>query len=123
MKAYLCQTELGPQYIHLQAEAKKLDPSFQTVEIDTAKEALLTMLNALLRDRDTPVQQSEDIKPILEEVKVSHKRSSKVVSRTYEQIDVEEFIFAIPEAESYRLNQIQVILDERKRELCRTETR
>ena len=49
MKAYLCETESGPQYVHLQADAKRLDRNYQTVEIDTAKGPLLDMLNDLLR--------------------------------------------------------------------------
>ena len=49
MKAYLCQTEDGPQYIHLQADAKRIDKNYQTVEIDVAKGPLLDMLNDLMR--------------------------------------------------------------------------
>lgn len=49
MKAYLCQTSDGPQYVHLQADAKRLDKNHETVEIDTAKGPLLDLLNELLR--------------------------------------------------------------------------
>lgn len=49
MKYYLCQTPDGPQYAHLQTEAKALDPNFQTVELDFSKQAMMKMLNDLLR--------------------------------------------------------------------------
>lgn len=49
MKFYLCQTEVGPQYVHLQADAKKIDPNYETVELDTSKGPLMDLLNDLMR--------------------------------------------------------------------------
>lgn len=49
IKFYLVQTEEGPQLEHLQAEAKKRDPSFQTIHIDTTKQPLMDRLNELMR--------------------------------------------------------------------------
>ncbi len=49
MKFYLCQTDVGPQYVHLQADAKKIDPNFETVEIDFAKQPMMDRLNDLMR--------------------------------------------------------------------------
>ena len=49
MKFYLCQTADGPQYVHLQADAKKIDPNYETVEIDLSKAAIMDRLNDLMR--------------------------------------------------------------------------
>lgn len=49
MKFYLCQTPHGPQYVHLQADAKRIDPNFETVEIDLSKGAIMDRLNDLMR--------------------------------------------------------------------------
>lgn len=49
LKFYLCQTPDGPQYVHLQADAKKIDPNYQTVFVDTSKQPLMERLNDLLR--------------------------------------------------------------------------
>lgn len=49
LKFYLCQTEDGPQFVHLLADAKKLDKGYETVEIDTAKQPLMDRLNDLMR--------------------------------------------------------------------------
>jgi hypothetical protein len=53
LKFYLCQTPEGPQYVHLQADAKKIDPNYETVYVDTSKQALMDRLNHLMR---SPVQ-------------------------------------------------------------------
>ena len=54
MKFYLCQTEAGPQLVHLQADAKKIDPNFETILIDLSKQAIMERLNDLMRQAHAP---------------------------------------------------------------------
>ena len=49
IKFYLVDTPEGPQLEHLQAEAKKRDPNFQTIHVDTTKQPLMERLNDLMR--------------------------------------------------------------------------
>ena len=60
MKFYLCETADGPQYVHLQADAKKIDPAFKTVEIDLSKGAIMERLNDLMRRAHNPAARSEE---------------------------------------------------------------
>jgi hypothetical protein len=49
MKFYLCQTSEGPQLAGTQADAKALDPKYQTVEYAMDKDSIMQRLNDLMR--------------------------------------------------------------------------
>ena len=120
LKFYLCQTPAGPQYIHLQADAKKIDPNYQTVFVDTSKQALMDRLNHLMRSPIKGLSLTEDDEP--EEPAggprpapqpMTPPQSPEVlarIGRTYSQIDVEEFIFSVPADEIYRLDHLESII-------------
>lgn len=120
MKAYLCQTDAGPQYIHLQADAKKLDPSFVTEDIDLTKEPLLARINDLMRRAHAnevapavSLEEEQDINPPALASPPAPKVSSMPphAVRNEIQIDWEEFIFTIPDKEAYRLDALQKVID------------
>lgn len=121
MKAYRCMTEVGPQYLHLQADAKKADPNYETVEIDVTKSVLLDMINDLLRrlyaaeNGASPAAQEEeqDIPPAPAPPPAPKPKPSMPphAVRNDMQIDWEEFIFSIPDGEAYRLDALQRTLD------------
>jgi hypothetical protein len=125
LKFYLCQTPAGPQYVHLQADAKKIDPNYETVFVDTSKQAIMDRLNHLMRgpiraidDTDEPEEPAEPTRrpafsayPDLRPPAVLAR-----VERMYEQIDVETFLFAVPLDEIYRLDALEAIIkDQRER--------
>jgi len=128
LKFYLCQTSDGPQYVHLQADAKKLDPTYETVEIDTSKQALMDRLNHLLRSPVSGlslVDDDEDLEEPDGPVAAPAPRSTgrkpdvaKRVERTYDQIEFEHFIWSIPDDEAYRLNLLEKIIKERRAEIA-----
>jgi len=127
LKFYLCQTPAGPQYVHLQADAKKIDPDYQTVFVDTSKPALMDRLNHLMRGPIKAIDYEEEDE--LEEPGDSPRpaptpppalRPPAVqarVERTYEQIDVEEFIFAVPLDEIYRLDTLEALIKDHRESL------
>lgn len=146
MKYYLCQTPNGPQLADTQANAKALDKNYQTVEIDFAKHPMMDHLNDLMRrahaneggaatgltmvDRtgDTPVVRPatrDEADAILSaeipQAGNAHRKpqqpSRDRAQRTWDQIELEEFIFAIPSKEAYRLDAIQSVIDARREEL------
>jgi hypothetical protein len=126
LKFYLCQTPNGAQYVHLQADAKKLDPDYQTVFVDTSKPALMDRLNHLIRGPIKAIDYEEDDEqepgdaprpaptppPVLRSPAVQAR-----VERTYEQIDVEEFIFAVPLDEIYRLDSLEALIKDHRETL------
>lgn len=128
MKAYLCQTPDGPQYQHLQVEAKRLDPNYETVEIDTTKGPLLDQLNDLMRRAHAtqpaaPAEAEEEggiktalvtpppPKPVVKVAMPPH------AARNDAQIAWEEFIWSIPANEAYRIDVLQKALTERSNEI------
>lgn len=125
MKFYLCQTDDGPQYIHLQIDAKKLDPNFETVEIDLSKEAIMNRLNDLMRRAHGNIAVFPDASPEEEKdpagVSPPPDRQPSRSDQTEAQIAWEEFIFAIPVNEAYRLNTLQEVIEARRSEIEREE--
>lgn len=125
LKFYLCQTEVGPQLEHLQAEAKKRDPNFKVTYVDTAKQPLMDRLNDLMRrvHHNICVEQEEpeDVSlPVPPPRPVTTLRAPPVqakVERTYDQIGFEQFIWDIPDDEAQRLDVLEKIIKERRREI------
>jgi hypothetical protein len=120
MKFYLCQTEEGPQYVHLQADAKKLDPNFETVEIDLAKQAIMERLNDLMRQASNqPVEDTGGpvAAPVAPPRPNRPPEVEKRVERTHDQIGFEDFIWDIPDDEAYRLDKLEAIIKERRSEI------
>jgi len=126
LKFYLCQTPSGPQYVHLQADAKKIDPNYQTVFVDTSKQALMDRLNHLMRgpirgidsmEMDEPEEPGETPRPAPTPPPALRPPAVQArVERMYEQIDVEEFLFRVPVDEIYRLDALEAIIkDQRER--------
>lgn len=132
LKFYLCQTPAGPQYVHLQADAKKLDPNYQTVFVDTSKQALMDRLNHLMRGPIQGINLAEGDDEVVPEpvVRVAPPppppnplRSPAVqarVERTYDQIGFEEFIQSIPADEAHRLPLLADMIATRRAELADT---
>lgn len=127
LKFYLCQTPAGPQYVHLQADAKKIDPNYETVFVDTSKQALMDRLNHLMRSPIKGLSLMEDDEP---EEPVARPRpapqpmtppqSPEVlarIGRTYSQIDVEEFICGVPAGEIYRLDSLEALIKDHRNSL------
>lgn len=124
LKFYLCQTPTGPQYVHLQIDAKKLDPNYQIVEIDTSKQALMDRLNELLRAAgQVPAPLGEGEEEVIERTPPSppsplrSAKATEMMGRTYDQIGFEEFIWSIPDDEIKRLDTLERIIHERRREI------
>jgi hypothetical protein len=126
LKFYLCQTPTGPQYVHLQADAKKIDPNYQTVFVDTSKQAIMERLNHLMRgpiraidDMDEPEEPDEQPRsaprPSMPEWRPQHVIDC--IERTYAQIDVETFICAVPKAEIYRLDSLEALIKSHRESL------
>jgi hypothetical protein len=124
LKFYLCQTTDGPQYVHLQADAKRIDPKFETVEVDLTKEAIMNRLNELMRQAhtgavpDASLEEPQDIPP----APVAPPAPKPVAkpdraARNDAQIAWEEFIWDIPAGEAYRLNTLQKVIEERRTEI------
>lgn len=120
MKYYLCQTEDGPQYFHLQADAKKIDPNFEVVEIDLSKQALMDRLNGLMRQANAAPTRDEGGPVSAPVTPPRPNRPPEVeasVQRSYDQIGFEEFIWDIPDTETHRLDILEKIIAERRREI------
>jgi hypothetical protein len=47
LKFYLCQTSAGPRLSPTQADAKKLDPDFETIELADDKDSRIKHINSL----------------------------------------------------------------------------
>lgn len=134
LKFYLCQTPDGPQYVHLQIDAKKLDPNYQTVEIDTSKQALMDRLNGLMRGNSAAfvIDDPEEDEPVVfappppPPSPLRSAKATEMMGRTYDQIGFEEFIWSIPDDEATRLDTLEKIIAARRREISnpgeRTET-
>lgn len=131
MKFYLCQTVEGPRYARTQADAKALDPRFELVNYETDQAALVDRFNELLAtpatltlgdththdindEPDTTESDEPEARPAPSAAKVVGR---KHVDRTWDQIELEEFIFAIPPEESYRLGAIEKVIGARREEL------
>lgn len=126
LKFYLCQTEVGPQLEHLQAEAKKRDPNFTVTYVDTAKQPLMDRLNDLMRrvhsagDPELQEMDSEITPSVSPPPPPSSPRPPAVqakIERTYDQIGFEQFIWDIPDSEAQRLDALEKIIKERRREI------
>ena len=126
LKFYLCQTEDGPQLEHLQAEAKKRDPNFKVTYVDTAKQPLMDRLNDLMRRVHSgsilePQETDPEVANIPSPPPPPASSYSPVVQakieRTYDQIGFEKFIWDIPDSEAQRLDVLEGIIKERRREI------
>lgn len=130
LKFYLCNTPAGPQYVHLQADAKKLDPNFRTVLIDTSKQALMDRLNELMRG---PIQGISLVDDEVEEVESAmtapqppppprtpayHPAMPPTTARSIAQTAWEEFIYDIPPTEAFRLTSLEKTIAVRKAEIA-----
>lgn len=129
LKFYLCQTPAGPQYVHLQADAKKIDPNYETVYVDTSKQALMERLNELMRGPiqaidpaengavwEEPAEQPRSAPlPMVPEWRPQHVIDC--IERTYAQIDVETFICAVPKTEIYRLDSLEALIKSHRESL------
>lgn len=130
LKFYLCQTEVGPQLEHLQVEAKKRDPNFTVTFVDTAKQPLMERLNDLMRRANgfggtDPVEQEEpeDVSPPAPPPRPATPLRSPAVQamieRTYDQVGFEQFIWDIPDSEAHRLDILERIIAERRKEIAK----
>lgn len=120
MKFYLCQTEEGPQYVHLQADAKKIDPNFETVEIDLAKQAIMERLNDLMRRAHAqPVEEGPVAQPAPPPSPTRTPEAKARVERTLDQVGFEQFIWDIPDSEAHRLDILERIIKERRAEITK----
>lgn len=127
LKFYLCQTEVGPQLEHLQAEAKRRDPNFTVTFVDTAKQPLMERLNDLMRRANgfggtdlVEQEEPEDVSPPPRPA--TPLRSPAVqamIERTYDQVGFEQFIWDIPDSEARRLDSLERIIAERRKEIAK----
>lgn len=120
MKFYLCQTEDGPQYQHLQSEAKKTDPNFQTIELDTSKGPLMDLLNRLMRQAHAATGAASEEPATVSRPAPPPTRSPAVnsrVERAYDAVGFEEFIWDVPADEAHRLDSFERIITERRKEI------
>lgn len=127
MKFYLCQTPEGPQYVHLQADAKKIDPKFETVEVDLAKEPIMNRLNDLMRkahaaslpEPNAPMEETRRQRQEMPPPSASKKpdKAAQYMERVFDQTAVEEFIWRVPANETFRLDTIEAICAERRNEI------
>lgn len=122
MKFYLCQTEVGPQLVHLQADAKKTDPNFETIEIDLSKQAIMARLNDLMRQAHAPaaLEEQESAVTVSSPAPPAPKKPDKAAAqleRIFDQTAVEEFLWRVPVSETYRLDTIENICAERRQEI------
>lgn len=127
MKFYLCQTPEGPQYVHLQADAKKIDPKFEVVEIDLAKEPIMNRLNELMRQAHAPAAPEEEepvsvSSPSPPASKPKTDKAAQYMERVFDQTAVEEFIWRVPAKETFRLDTIESVCAERRQEIAKELT-
>ncbi len=122
MKFYLCQTEVGPQLVHLQADAKKIDPNFETILIDLSKQAIMDRLNDLMRQAHAPAAPMEEASPVSvspppPSAPKKLDKAAQYMERVFDQTAVEEFIWRVPSNETFRLDTIENICRERRAEI------
>lgn len=134
LKFYLCQTPAGPQYVHLQADAKKIDPNYQTVFVDTSKQAIMERLNHLMAGPVQGIDPMELDQPEVDEDEPdgpgttyrwaqSSPNAPKPaavldrIERTYAQIDAEAFICAVPLDEIHRLDALEGLIKSHRESL------
>lgn len=122
MKFYLCQTEVGPQLVHLQADAKKTDPNFETILIDLSKQAIMDRLNDLMRQAHAPAAPMEEassvsVSPPPPSASKQPDKAAQYMERVFDQTAVEEFIWRVPSNETFRLDTIENICRERRVEI------
>lgn len=122
MKFYLCQTEVGPQLVHLQADAKKIDPNFETILIDLSKQAIMDRLNDLMRQAHAPAASMEEASPVSvspppPSAPKKLDKAAQYMERVFDQTAVEEFIWRVPSNETFRLDTIENICRERRAEI------
>lgn len=122
MNFYLCQTEVGPQLVHLQADAKKTDPNFETILIDLSKQAIMERLNDLMRQAHAPAAPMEEASPVSvspppPSASKKPDKAAQYMERVFDQTAVEEFLWRVPPNETFRLDTIEAICRERRDEI------
>lgn len=122
IKFYLISTEDGPQLEHLQAEAKKRDPNFQTIYVDTTKQPLMDRLNDLMRrahgdGEQAPVVEEEGPDRIQTTPPPPTTKRPPQIERMYDQTGFEQFVWDMPAEEVRRLDTLEAIIKERRDEI------
>lgn len=128
LKFYLCQTSVGPQYVHLQADAKKTDPNYETVYVDTSKQALMDRLNHLIRgplqgislaegDEDPDEPYTAPTPAPAPQTNLRSPHVQERLQRIYDATGFEDFIWNIPDEEAFRLDNLENIIKERRDEI------
>lgn len=124
LKFYLCNTPEGQQLVHLQADAKRIDPKYQTVLIDTSKQALMDRLNGLMRQAGgtpAPVDEVEEgapAPPPPPKTPTYQPSMPPTTARSVAQTAWEEFIFDIPVSEAFRLDSLERTIAARRAEIA-----
>lgn len=115
---YQVMTAIGPQLVKTQAEAKAIDPKFTKLDVPVDAAGLMAFVNALLAvdpadDDDEPydLEEASPAPPSPPQVPRTSNALIDSVQRTYNQINVEEFIMAIPPKEAYRIKNLRDALD------------
>jgi hypothetical protein len=124
IKFYLISTEDGPQLEHLQVEAKKRDPHFKTIYVDTTKQPLMERLNDLMRRANggasaPTVEEGEvlEVAPLPPLTSSSPIKRPAKSERIYDQIGFEQFVWDLPDEEAHRLDILEAIIKERRDEI------
>ncbi len=125
MKFYLCQTAEGPRYARTQADAKALDKDFELVEYDTDQASLVQRFNDLLATHPRgapPVITVPDDLDLSEEV-IAAPKPMKIMEkkrdRLWDQIELEEHIFAIGPKDTGKLDAIERTVAARRDEIAK----
>jgi hypothetical protein len=125
MKFYLCQTAEGPRYARTQADAKALDKDFKLVEYDTDQASLVERFNELLAMHPRgapPVITIPDDLDLSEEIEAPVAKPKKVLERKpdrlWDQIELEEHIFAIGPDDISKLDAIERTVAARRDEIA-----
>lgn len=132
MKFYLCQTPEGPRYARTQADAKALDKNFTLVEYPVDQGALVERFNELLSSAPRRPITENDGEPgdiimhdgegpvwVTPPPPPASTSATALMNRPWEQIGIEEWIFAIPSTEAYRLDNLQACIDVRRAEIAK----
>ncbi len=125
MKFYLCQTPEGPRYARTQADAKALDKHFEMVEYAVDQGSLVERFNELLATHprgEPPVITVPDDFEIAEE-QIASPKPKKVLEvkrdRLWDQIELEEHIFAIGPKDTGKLDAIERTVAARRDEIAK----